>query len=76
MTWRALHSPGSGVFVSLRPAKVEQPVPEILRHIAVEGLYRGDYRLLVGAYYGSVVFGIELAGQPGGVSRRDCKTAR
>jgi hypothetical protein len=63
-----VHCPEGGVFVGLWPAKVEQqPIPEILRHVAVEGLYRGDRRLLVGAYHGPVVFGFELAGQPGGV---------
>jgi hypothetical protein len=64
-----MHGPEGSVFMGLRPAKVEQqPVPEILCHVAIEGLYRGDHRLLVGAYHGPVVFGVELAGQPGGVN--------
>jgi hypothetical protein len=57
-----VHCPEGSVFVSLRPAKVEQqPITEVLRYIAVEGLHGGDRRLLVGAYDGPVIFRIELA---------------
>jgi hypothetical protein len=49
--------------VSGRPAKVaHEAVAEVLRHIAVPGLYRRHRRFLVGTHHGTVVFDIELLG--------------
>ena len=49
-----------GVLVRLRPAKVEQQtIAEVLRHVAVEGLYGRHHGLLVSAHHAAVVFRVE-----------------
>ena len=59
-----LHGPLRFVFMGLGIAEVDQqPIAEILRHIAVKALDHGGSGLLVGAYHGAVVFGVELAGE-------------
>jgi len=39
----------------------QEPIAEVLRHIAIKALEHGGRGLLVSAYDGAVVFGVELA---------------
>jgi hypothetical protein len=60
----ALHGPLRLVFMGMGVAEVHQePIAEVLRYIAVEVLDHGSRSLLVGAYDGAVVFGVEPAGE-------------
>jgi hypothetical protein len=57
-----LHGPLRLVFMGLGIAEVhQQPIAEVLRHIAIKALDHGGRGLLIGADDGAVVFGVELA---------------
>jgi hypothetical protein len=55
------YRPLGSIFVCLGIAKVDQQaIAQVLRYVAVEGPYRCHCSLLVGTYYGPVVFRIKL----------------
>src|SRR5262249_52000899 len=63
-----VHSPAGVVFMGLRIAEVDQePIPKVLGNMTVKATDHLSAGLLIGAYHVSEVFGVELAGQDGGV---------
>jgi hypothetical protein len=60
------HRPLGRVLVGLRPAEVgEEPVPQVLRHVAAEACHRGARLPVVGLHQVAPLLGIHLAGQLG-----------
>ena len=52
------------IFMGMGVAEVHQePIAQVLRHIAIKVLYNGGGGFLVGTHDGAVIFGVKLAGE-------------